>query len=187
MEFIATAIPDVILVKPRVFGDHRGFFMETWQQRRYAEAGMPEQFVQDNISLSRQGILRGLHYQHPQGQGKLVYVLQGEVYDVAVDIRIGSPTFGRWVGETLSADNKRQLYIPPGFAHGFCVTSDTALFAYKCTEFYNPAAEGCVRWDDPEIGITWPVRSPSLSDKDRAAPPLKDISRDRMPIWQDLT
>ena len=187
MNVIQTDLPGVLIIEPRVFGDARGFFTETWQQKHYAEVGVPDRFVQDNLSFSRHGILRGLHYQHPHAQGKLVYVLQGEVYDVAVDIRVGSPSFGRWEGVTLSDENKRQLYIPPGFAHGFCVTSDKALFAYKCTEFYNPAAEGCVRWDDPEIGIIWPVKAPSLSDKDREASLLKDIPRDRLPQWQDAT
>ena len=183
MNIIQTDIPGVLIIEPRVFGDERGFFMETWQQRRYAEAGLPEQFVQDNISFSRRGILRGLHYQHPQGQGKLVYVLQGEVYDVAVDIRADSPHFGRSVALTLSAENRRQFYIPPGFAHGFCVTSDTALFVYKCTEFYNPALEGCVRWNDPQVGIKWPISEPTLSDKDKAAALLKEIPKDRLPQY----
>jgi dTDP-4-dehydrorhamnose 3,5-epimerase len=183
MNVIQTELPGVVIIEPRVFGDERGFFMETWQQRRYADAGLPEQFVQDNISFSRRGILRGLHYQHPQGQGKLVYVLQGEVYDVAVDIRAGSPHFGRAVGVTLSADNKRQIYIPPGFAHGFCVTSETVLFVYKCSEFYNPALEGCVRWDDPQIGIKWPISAPTLSDKDKAALSLREIPQDRLPQY----
>lgn len=187
MNIIQTELPGVLIIEPRVFGDERGYFMETWQQQRYAEAGMPERFVQDNISFSRQGILRGLHYQHPQGQGKLVYVLQGEVFDVAVDVRAGSPHFGRWAGTILSAENKRQFYIPPGFAHGFCVTSETALFAYKCTEFYNPPAEGCVRWDDPEVGITWPITSPTLSGKDSTAPLLKEIPLERLPVWQNAT
>ncbi len=187
MNIIQTEIPGVLIIEPRVFGDERGYFMETWQQQRYAEAGMPEQFVQDNISFSRRGILRGLHYQHPQGQGKLVYVLQGEVFDVAVDVRAESPHFGRWAGAMLSAENKRQFYIPPGFAHGFCVTSETALFAYKCTEFYNPAVEGCVRWDDPEIGITWPITSPTLSGKDSTAPFLKEVPLERLPVWQNAT
>ena len=184
MNVIQTELPGVLIIEPRVFGDERGFFMETWQQRRYAEAGMPEQFVQDNISFSRRGILRGLHYQNPQGQGKLVYVLQGEVYDVAVDIRAGSPHYGGVVGVTLSAENKRQFYIPPGFAHGFCVTSNTALFVYKCTEFYNPALEGSVRWDDPQLGIDWPVREPLLSDKDKLAPLLREIPQDKLPHYQ---
>jgi dTDP-4-dehydrorhamnose 3,5-epimerase len=183
MNVIQTDLPGVLIIEPRVFGDERGFFMETWQQQRYAEAGMPERFVQDNISFSRHGILRGLHYQNPQGQGKLVYVLQGEVYDVAVDIRAGSPNFGRAVEITLSAENKRQFYVPPGFAHGFCVTSDAALFVYKCTEFYNPAQEGSVRWDDPQIGIDWPVREPLLSDKDKGASLLSEIPQDKLPQY----
>jgi len=183
MNVIQTDLPGAVIIEPRVFGDQRGFFMETWQQDRYAEVGLPERFVQDNISFSRHGILRGLHYQNPQGQGKLVYVLQGEVYDVAVDIRPGSPHFGRAVGVTLSAENKRQFYVPPGFAHGFCVTSDAALFVYKCTEFYNPALEGSVRWDDPQIGIDWPVREPLLSDKDKVAPLLSEIPQDKLPQY----
>jgi dTDP-4-dehydrorhamnose 3,5-epimerase len=183
MNVIPTDLPGVLIIEPRVFGDARGYFMETWQQQRYAQAGLPERFVQDNLSFSRRGILRGLHYQNPQGQGKLVYVLQGEVYDVAVDIRAGSPTFGRAAGVMLSAENKRQFYIPPGFAHGFCVTSDTALFVYKCTEFYNPALEGAVRWDDPQIGISWPVSAPALSDKDRKAPLLSEIAQDKLPPY----
>ena len=183
MNVIPTELPGVLIIEPRVFGDARGYFMETWQQQRYADAGLPESFVQDNISFSQRGILRGLHYQNPQGQGKLVYVLQGEVYDVAVDIRVGSPQFGRAVGFMLSAENKRQFYIPPGFAHGFCVTSEAALFAYKCTEFYNPETEGSVRWDDPEIGIDWPVREPLLSDKDMTAPLLGEIPKDKLPQY----
>ena len=183
MNVIQTELPGVLIIEPRVFGDVRGFFMETWHQLRYAEAGIAEHFVQDNLSLSRHGILRGLHYQHPQGQGKLVNVLHGEVLDVVVDIRLGSPTFGRWVGVTLSSENRRQLYVPPGFAHGFCVTGDVALFAYKCTEFYNPATEGCIRWDDPEIGIAWPL-TPSLSEKDQDGMMLKDVPGNRLPKWE---
>ena len=184
MNVIQTDLPGVLIIEPRVFGDERGFFMETWQQNRYVDAGLPERFVQDNISFSRHGIMRGLHYQNPKGQGKLVYVLQGEVYDVAVDIRVGSPHFGRAVGVTLSAENKRQLYIPPGFAHGFCVTGDTALFVYKCTEFYNPDLEGCVRWDDPQIGIKWPLGAPILSEKDSVASLLVDIPREKLPLYE---
>ncbi len=138
MHVIDTPLPGVRIIEPKVFGDSRGFFMETWQQARYAEAGLPERFVQDNLSYSQRGVLRGLHFQNPNGQGKLVYVLQGEVFDVAVDVRLGSPTFGQSVSVLLSADNKRQFYVPPGFAHGFCVTSETALFTYKCTELYAP-------------------------------------------------
>jgi len=174
-------IPEVCVIDPRVFGDQRGFFLETWSASRYAEAGIPGAFVQDNLSRSAKGVLRGLHLQHPMGQGKLVYVLQGEVFDVAVDVRAGSPTFGRWVGYTLSADNKRQLYIPPGFAHGFCVTSESALFAYKCTELYHPEHELGIAWDDADIGITWPVEEPVLSGKDRAYPRLAAVPESRLP------
>ncbi|MBS3975471.1 MAG: dTDP-4-dehydrorhamnose 3,5-epimerase [Syntrophomonadaceae bacterium] len=182
MKTIATKLPGVLVIEPPVFGDARGFFMETWNQKRYAEAGLPASFVQDNLSFSKLGTLRGLHFQHPNAQGKLVYVLQGEVFDVAVDIRTGSPTFGQWVGVTLSAANKRQLYIPEGFAHGFCVTSETALFAYKCTDFYNPATEGGIAWDDPDLGIPWPDSKPILSEKDRNYPRLKELPPERLPI-----
>jgi dTDP-4-dehydrorhamnose 3,5-epimerase len=178
-----SAIPDVCVVDPRVFGDERGFFFETWSSPRYAEAGMPAAFVQDNLSRSGRGVLRGLHMQHPGGQGKLVYVLEGEVFDVAVDVRVGSPTFRRWVGYTLSAQNKRQLYIPPGFAHGFCVTSESALFAYKCTELYRPEHELGIVWDDPDVGITWPVEEPVLSPKDRVYPRLADVPESRLPTY----
>lgn len=181
MNVIKTELPGVLIIEPSVFGDARGFFMETWHLGKYAELGLPDHFVQDNLSRSAQGVLRGLHYQHPQGQGKLVYVLEGEVFDVAVDIRVGSPTFRRWVGAMLSADNKRQMYVPPGFAHGFCVTSPSALLAYKCTDFYNPKLEGAVRWDDPDIGIQWPIAQPAISAKDAAAPLLKVIPQKRLP------
>jgi len=184
MKISETKLPGVLIIEPAVFGDARGFFMETWHQKRCAEVGLPTSFVQDNLSFSRQGTLRGLHFQHPHAQGKLVYVLQGEVFDVAVGIRIGSPTFGQWVGVTLSADNKRQLYIPAGFAHGFCVTSETALFAYKCTDFYNPQAEGGILWNDPDIGIAWPIDTPVLSEKDRNYPRLKDLPPGRLPQAQ---
>jgi dTDP-4-dehydrorhamnose 3,5-epimerase len=182
MHITETTLPGVRLIEPRVFGDERGFFMETWNQARYAEIGLPERFVQDNLSYSRRGVLRGLHFQNPNGQGKLVYVLQGEVFDVAVDIRLGSPTFGQTAVAVLSAENRRQFYIPPGFAHGFCVTSETALFAYKCTEFYDPKAEASILWNDPALGIDWPVHSPELSVKDRAAPTLAEFPRDRLPV-----
>lgn len=144
---------------------------------------MPETFVQDNMSLSSHGVLRGLHFQNPNAQGKLVYVLQGEVFDVAVDIRVGSPTFGQWVAETLSADNALQIYISPGFAHGFCVTGNNALLAYKCTEFYSPQAEGTVRWDDPKIGIEWPVDNPAVSAKDADALALAEIDPASLPVY----
>ncbi|MBS3968002.1 MAG: dTDP-4-dehydrorhamnose 3,5-epimerase [Truepera sp.] len=184
MKVRPTELPEVLLLEPSVFSDDRGFFLETWHQQRYAAAGLPTLFVQDNLSFSRKGTLRGLHFQHPHGQGKLVFVLQGEVFDVAVDIRGGSPTFGRWVGVTLSADNKRQLYIPEGFAHGFCVTSESALFAYKCTDFYNPQAEAGIAWDDPDLAIAWPSGNPLLSAKDRSYPRLKELPAERLPRYE---
>ncbi|HET7586785.1 MAG TPA: dTDP-4-dehydrorhamnose 3,5-epimerase [Gammaproteobacteria bacterium] len=169
MNFLPTKIPDVILVEPRVFGDERGYFMETWEQRKFAAAGINAEFVQDNHSRSVRGTLRGLHYQIEQPQGKLVRVVGGEVYDVVVDIRRTSPTFGQWVAETLSADNKKMLWVPPGCAHGFLVTSDAADFIYKCTDFYAPQHERCIRWDDPDLNIDWPLngQTPLVSDKDR--------------------
>lgn len=174
MKVISTAIPDVKLIEPQVFGDERGFFMETWNQKQFEErvTGQPTPFVQDNHSKSKQGILRGLHFQTANTQGKLVRVISGEVFDVAVDIRKGSPTYGQWVGEYLSAENKRQLWVPAGFAHGFYVTSPEAEFVYKCTDYYNPEAEVSIAWNDPELGIGWPLRdglSPLLSVKDRGA------------------
>lgn len=184
MEILPTEIADVILIRPRVFGDARGWFLETWQQERYQEAGLPAGFVQDNVSFSQQGVLRGLHYQYPRGQGKLVQVLAGKVFDVAVDIRRGSPTFGRSVCAELSDENHCQMYIPPGFAHGFCVLTPTALFAYKCTEFYLPDQEGGVAWNDPDLAIEWPVESPSLSEKDRRYVPLKEIDPDSLPVYE---
>jgi len=185
MKVVETKLPGVLIVEPDRFGDDRGFFQETWNARRYEDAGMPGGFVQDNLSLSGPGVLRGLHFQNPNGQAKLVYVLQGEVFDVAVDIRVGSPNFGKWMGATLSADNGRQLYVPAGFAHGFCVTGETALFEYKCTGFYDRDSEGTVRWDDPQIGIDWPVSCPSISEKDAAAPFLSAVDRARLPIYED--
>ena len=168
-------IEGLMLIEPKVFGDARGFFYESWNERRYREAGIAAAFVQDNLTFSRRGALRGLHFQNPTPQAKLVTVLQGEVFDVAVDIRRGSPTFGRWHGVNLSADNKRQFFVPVGFAHGFAVLSETALFAYKCTDFYSPLNEGTVAWDDPDIGIRWPVTNPVLSDKDQRGMRLKDV------------
>jgi dTDP-4-dehydrorhamnose 3,5-epimerase len=170
MKVIDTKIPDVKIIEPAVFGDERGFFMETWNQAKFEElvTGKPTRFVQDNHSKSKQGILRGLHYQTENTQGKLVRVVSGEVFDVAVDIRKNSPTFGQWVGEYLSAENKRQLWIPEGFAHGFYVTSEEAEFVYKCTDYYNPKAEHSILWNDPDIGIEWPIVGSNvfLSDKD---------------------
>ena len=172
MKVIETEIPDVKIIEPVVFGDERGFFMETWNQNKFEElvTGKPTQFVQDNHSKSKKGILRGLHYQTENTQGKLVRVVSGEVFDVAVDIRKESPTFGKWVGVYLSAENKRQLWIPEGFAHGFYVTSDEAEFVYKCTDYYNPNAEHSILWNDFEIGVEWPlINRPILSIKDSEA------------------
>ena len=183
MDVKRTKLPGLLVVEPDVFADKRGFFLETWNVTRYEQAGIPGPFVQDNASFSVKGILRGLHFQHPQSQGKLVQVLSGEVVDVAVDIRVGSPTFGQWVSEVLSGTNHRQMYVPPGFAHGYCVTSETALFAYKCDDFYNPATEGGIIWNDPDLGIDWPVSEPIVSPKDAVHPRLEDIPRDRLPAF----
>ena len=185
MRVIETKLSGAVIVEPKVFGDERGFFMETWHQARYEDAGLPTGFVQDNLSFSTGGVLRGLHFQNPDQQGKLVQVLQGEVFDVAVDIRVGSPTFGEWEGIILSSENKRQFYVPEGFAHGFLVTGDSALFSYKCTAKYNPSAEGFVLWNDPEIGIKWPLgASPVISEKDRAARPLREIPSEQLPRYE---
>jgi dTDP-4-dehydrorhamnose 3,5-epimerase len=178
MKVIDTKIPDVKIIEPAVFGDERGFFMETWNQQQFEElvTGKETRFVQDNHSKSKQGILRGLHYQTENTQGKLVRVVSGEVFDVAVDIRKDSPTFGQWVGVYLSAENKRQLWVPEGFAHGFYVTSEEAEFVYKCTDYYNPNAEVSICWDDEEIGIDWPLDiTPSLSLKDANAMKMNDL------------
>lgn len=172
-----TAIPDVLRIQRRVFDDERGWFVEAWNAASYINAGIDADFVQDNVSYSRRGVLRGLHLQRfPHAQGKLVSVLAGEVFDVAVDVRPESGTFGQWVGETLSAENGLQLYIPPGFAHGFVVMSEAAVFSYKCTKLYAPASEIGFRWDDPEIGIDWPLGvAPIVSPKDRSLPLLKEL------------
>lgn len=166
-----------------MFGDSRGFFFETWNAERFSECGLPGNFVQSNVSSSARGVLRGLHYQWPRPQGKLVTVLQGEVYDVAVDIRQGSPTFGRWEAFILSGENRRQLWIPPGFAHGFAVLSDTALFNYLCTDVYVKEADAAIRWNDADLAVDWPISAPSLSMKDQQAPFLKDISGDNLPVY----
>ncbi len=180
MNVIRCELEGLLILEPKVFGDARGFFMETWNQRRYREAGLDAPFVQDNLSQSRYGTLRGLHFQNPGAQGKLVSVLQGEVFDVAVDIRQGSPTFGKWHGTRLSGENKRQFYIPPGFAHGFAVLSETALFHYKCTAFYSPTDEMTLRWNDPDVGIAWPLENPMLSEKDARGLLLRGIPRERL-------
>jgi dTDP-4-dehydrorhamnose 3,5-epimerase len=183
MQRITTAIDGVLILEPRAFTDDRGYFMETFHRDRYAENGVGVEFCQDNVSVSRQGALRGLHYQHPQAQAKLVQVLQGEVVDVAVDIRRGSPTFGRSVTAVLSGGNHRQMFIPEGFAHGFCVTSDSALFVYKCSRPYAPDGEGGILWCDPDLAIPWPVSAPLLSPKDQRFPRLTDIPTDRLPVF----
>jgi dTDP-4-dehydrorhamnose 3,5-epimerase len=177
MNVITTDLPGVLVFEPRVFGDHRGYFMETWRADTFAAAGLTLPFVQDNQSSSRQGVLRGLHYQIRQPQGKLVRVLSGCVFDVAVDLRRGSPAFGRWTGVELSAENRRQFWVPPGFGHGFYVLSEQAEFVYKCTDYYAPEHERALRWDDPAIGIAWPLLpgvETALSDKDRAGAPLAE-------------
>lgn len=177
-KFIKTEIEDVVIVEPTVFGDHRGYFMETYNYNEFKEAGIDTVFVQDNQSKSRKGVLRGLHFQKTYSQAKLVRVIKGEVFDVAVDLRKGSPTYGKWVGVYLSEENKRQLFIPKHFAHGFLVLSDEAEFVYKCDDFYHPEDEGGLRWDDPDVGIKWPIPEGMeilLSDKDKKNPFLKDL------------
>ena len=175
MKLIPTAIPDVWIIEPKVFGDERGFFFESYNRRTLAELGLEAEFVQDNHSRSVRGVLRGLHYQIRHPQGKLVRVVAGEVFDVAVDLRRSSPTFGKWVSATLSAENKRMMWIPPGFGHGFCVTSDSAEFLYKSSDYWHPEHERCVAWDDPDLAIDWPLEgSPQLAEKDRAGRRLID-------------
>jgi dTDP-4-dehydrorhamnose 3,5-epimerase len=170
-----------LIIEPKVFEDQRGRFLETYHRRRYAEHGMALNFPQDNVSFSRQGSLRGLHYQLPCGQAKLVHVMRGEVLDVAVDIRRGSPTFGRWVSRILSGKNLLQIYIPAGFAHGFCVLSEEAIFAYKCSDLYAPDCEKGILWSDPDLGIDWPLKEPLVSEKDSRLPRLKDIPPESLP------
>lgn len=182
MKLIETAIPGLLVIEPKVHGDARGWFAETWQADRYRQMGIPGTFVQDNMASSSRNILRGLHVQHPHAQGKLVQVVAGEVFDVAVDIRRDSPHFGQWVGITLSAENHRQFWVPPGFAHGYVVTSEQAVFSYKCTDYYHPETEFSIRWDDPEIGIEWPAGiAPILSEKDKNGLRLSAIPADRLP------
>lgn len=181
MQVTPTAHPEVLLIEPAVHGDARGFFVETWQAARYADAGMPARFVQDNHSRSARGVLRGLHYQLEQPQGKLIRVAAGRIYDVAVDIRQGSPRFGQWVGVELSDQDHRQVYIPPGFAHGFCVLSETADFLYKCSDYYRPDDEYGIAWDDPAIGIDWPDLDYLLSERDRQLPSLSTSTR--LPVY----
>ena len=184
MKIIETSLPGCLVIEPAVFGDERGVFFETWNADRFGEHGLPVKFVQSNVSTSVKGVLRGLHYQWPRPQGKLVSVLEGEVYDVAVDIRSGSPTFGRWEAVVLSAENKKQFWVPEGFAHGFAVLSERAVFSYLCTEVYLKEVDAGVRWNDADIAVDWPISQPTLSAKDEVAPFLKDIAADRLPVYQ---
>ncbi|MDB3953356.1 dTDP-4-dehydrorhamnose 3,5-epimerase [Alphaproteobacteria bacterium] len=176
MKVTPTSLPEVLKIEPKIFEDERGYFYESWKEDRYQDHGLSGEFVQDNISRSSKGTLRGLHFQEPNAQGKLVMVLTGRVFDVAVDVRLGSPRFGQWVGLELSDENHYQLWIPEGFAHGFCVLSDSADFFYKCTSQYCPETELIVRYDDPAIGVDWPDVEPNLSQKDMAAPLLADVA-----------
>jgi len=180
-------LPEVKIILPDVYSDLRGSFCETYHTARYRDCGIDAVFVQDNLSRSRKNVLRGLHYQSPHPQGKLVRVVWGEVFDVAVDIRRGSPTFGKWAGHVLSSENNLQLYIPAGFAHGFVVRSDQALFAYQCTDYYDRSSSRGVRWDDPDLNISWDVESPILSDHDQTYPSLSDIPYDELPVYESPT
>lgn len=170
MDIVNEPLPGLLIIQPKVFEDARGFFLETWQKETFQTLGVDDDFVQDNWSRSEKGVLRGLHYQVNHPQGKLISVRTGSVYDVAVDIRPGSPTFGKWHGEVLSEENKLQIYVPPGFAHGFCVLSETADFTYKCTDYYHPEDEAGIRWNDPELAIQWPISAPLVSGKDQKLP-----------------
>ncbi|MEO6201903.1 MAG: dTDP-4-dehydrorhamnose 3,5-epimerase [Nitrospirales bacterium] len=183
MKFLLTQLPGVLIVEPDVYRDQRGWFLETYHVQKYQEAGIPLPFVQDNCSSSVRGTLRGLHLQMTRPQGKLIRVIRGEIFDVAVDIRKGSPTFASWVGVNLSAEDFKQIYIPPGFAHGFCVLSDVAEVEYKCTDVYAPGGEVTIRWDDSRIGIQWPIERPLLSTKDAAGQLLDDLG-EQLPDYQ---
>jgi dTDP-4-dehydrorhamnose 3,5-epimerase len=183
MKVIESDLPGCLVLEPQVFGDERGFFYESFNHDKLAAHGLQPAFVQGNVSSSTQGVLRGLHYQWPKPQGKLVSVLEGEVWDVAIDIRRGSPTFGRWTAVVLSAENKRHFWIPEGFAHGFVTLSERALFSYLCTATYDRTADAGIRWDDPTLAIDWPVSAPLLSDKDARAPLLGNVAEDRLPVF----
>jgi dTDP-4-dehydrorhamnose 3,5-epimerase len=184
MKVIETQLPGVLIIEPEIFRDDRGHFYETWHQIRHGAAGLPERFVQDNLSYSGRGVLRGLHYQHPSAQGKFVSVIRGEIFDVALDIRVGSPTFGQWTGVTLSAENGRQIYIPEGFAHGFFVTGESATVYYKCTNLYDARSEGSILWNDPDLDIHWPTTRPVLSPRDGHAPRLSEIPVNQLPRYR---
>ncbi|GAB2555814.1 dTDP-4-dehydrorhamnose 3,5-epimerase [Rhodanobacter koreensis] len=183
MKVIETTLPGALILEPQVFGDARGFFYESYNEAKYRAAGVDHRFVQSNVSRSARGVLRGLHYQWPNPQGKLVSVLEGEVYDVAVDIRRGSPTFGQSVGVMLTADNHRHFWVPEGFAHGFCVLSEFATFTYQCTALYDAKADAGIRWNDAGLGIDWPLSEPLLSEKDGKTPLLKDVAPERLPVF----
>lgn len=183
MKVLETSLPGCVIIEQAVYEDARGFFFESWNSERFGAHGLPEKFVQSNVSSSSRGVLRGLHYQWPRPQGKLISVIEGEVYDVAVDLRRGSPYFGKWTSTILDSRSKRQLWIPEGFAHGFAVLSERAVFSYLCTDVYVKDADAGVRWDDPAIGIEWPVQAPLLSDKDAMAPLLADVPEERQPVF----
>ena len=183
MKVIETALPGALIIEPQVFGDARGFFYESYNKGKWQEAGIMADFIQTNVSRSAKGVLRGLHYQWPNPQGKLVSVLEGEVYDVAVDIRRGSPTFGQSFGVMLTAENHRHFWVPEGFAHGFCVLSEFATFTYQCTALYDAQADAGIRWNDADLGIDWPLSTPLLSDKDGKTPLLKDVAPERLPVF----
>lgn len=183
MKIVAEPLPGLLLLEPRVFGDLRGYFLESYQAERYVGLGVPP-MVQDNLSRSRQGVVRGLHYQHPHGQGKLVQVIRGAVWDVAVDLRQGSPALGRWFGVRLDDENHWQMYLPPGFAHGFGVLSDVADVQYKCTDYYHPEDEVTVAWNDPELAIAWPIADPILAPRDAQAPRWRDLPAHRLPVFE---
>ena len=187
MKVLPTKLDGVYIIEPQFFSDTRGFFMETYHQRRYSEAGIEDLFVQDNFSRSIRGTLRGLHYQVDQAQAKLIQVIQGSIFDVAVDLGRGSPTFGQWTGIHLTGDDKRQIFIPEGFAHGFCVLSDVADIVYKCTDFYAPEDEEGILWSDPDLAIDWPIATPLVSDKDSRLPYLKDVPLKRLPLHKEKT
>ncbi len=187
MKITETVLPDVLIIEPKVFGDARGFFKETFHAERYAERNVPGEglsFIQDNHSRSQKGVLRGLHYQLKHSQGKLVSVATGSVFDVVADVRPGSPTYGQWEGVVLSAENHRQLWVPPGYAHGFCVLSDFADLQYKCTELYRPEDEGGIVWDDPDLAIDWPVKEPLVSERDHKLPKLAEVDSAQLPVFR---
>jgi dTDP-4-dehydrorhamnose 3,5-epimerase len=184
MKILPASLEGLLIIEPRIFSDPRGFFVETYQKQRYSDAGIDCTFVQDNLSHSSRGVLRGLHYQLRHAQAKLVQVLSGVVYDVVVDIRRGSPTFGQWLGLELSQENGRQLFVPEGFAHGFCVLSDSADFVYKCTDYYTSDDEMGIHWDDPELNIDWPLSDPLISDKDHGYPRLSEAPAEHLPLYE---